>query len=87
MTTFMEQIADPGGWSGYSGPGSGGRAETRFAQRLSDTLSEAKRTPGNGMLSRLVEAEIVPYLAQSRGPVQGGSVDATGATTASDPVI
>jgi MerR family transcriptional regulator, light-induced transcriptional regulator len=84
MTTFMEQIADLGGWSGHSRPGSSDRAETLAAKRLSDTVDNAKRNRGKLMLSRLVEGEIVPYLAQARGQAQAGGADAAGATTAGD---
>ncbi len=85
MTTFMEQIADPGGWSGYSGSASDSRARTFAAEGLCDPrVGDGRRTHGNGTLGRLVEAEIVPYLAQARGQAQAGAADAAGATTAAD---
>ncbi len=84
MTTFMEHIADPGGWSGHRQPGPGGQAEAFATNRFADTVGDAKRTSGSGIFSRLVEAQIVPYLAQARGQAQVGGADAARATTAAD---
>jgi methanogenic corrinoid protein MtbC1 len=84
MTTFMEQIADAGGWSGHSEPRSGRRTETVATKRLYETVDDATRTRGNGMLGRLVEAEIVPYLVQARGQAKARDADDAGATTAAD---
>ena len=59
MTTFMEQIADPGGWSGYSSSASDSRAGTLAAEGLCDPrVGDGRRTHGNGTLGRLVELKL-----------------------------
>ena len=84
MSAYMEQVASRSDWSGTSRSNLGVETDTLPGEHLSLTGKNSPRIGRKDLLTRIVEAEILPRLAQAPRSARPGNPNPASVTTDDD---